>query len=130
MNAVAMQCDALPEAANVQNPVARREAIANRDKVNRTFIFMYCQAPGGNEIEPEIGSSCDDAAAQAPILCLEQKSTQSPAHTEHCTCWPRLDTKGLTTSPSNEDVPSISDVFPLDQECPTTPRVYGGSFPD
>ncbi len=122
-------CDSLPEGRATTNGSPDREAIGDRDLVNRTFLFLSCQQSIAGETAPEIGSLCDDALAQAPILCLEQTAFESRPQVTACTCWPRLDTTGLTASPTRETVESISEKFPLDQEYPTTPRTYGGTYP-
>lgn len=106
-----------------------REAIGDRDLVNRTFVFMSCQEAAAGQNTPDVGGLCDDALAQAPILCLQQISFEAPEKASTCTCWPRLDTKGLSASPTRETVESISEKFPLDQAYPTTPRTYGGTYP-
>ncbi len=129
IDATVQTCDAIPEGNAVAGAAPDREVIADADLVNRTFLFMYCQASVGGETAPLVGDLCDDALAQAPILCLEQVAFEDPLKATHCTCWPRLDTKGLTTSPTREQVESISEKFPLDQNYPTTPRAYGGTFP-
>jgi len=129
IGAVAQVCDSIPEGNPVSNQTPSREVIADGDLVNRTFLFMACQRSGAGQNAPSLGGLCDNALAQAPILCLQQVAVESAFQESHCTCWPRLDTKGLSTSPSQGQIGSISEKFPLDQEYPTTPRTYGGTYP-
>jgi hypothetical protein len=114
--AVADLCDSAPELTR-----------GDWDGVVRRFHWARCV--DGDDTGDVGVSSCQHARQQAPLLCLESRWVAEgiAPPSVRCTCWARRTWRGLSAPPS-PGRRSVSDLFPLDQTYPTTPRVATGAF--